>query len=130
MCPRTLSDRYDQTETDRALWFFSYWTTTDKTKFTAWSQVDQKFDCWEIGNFWQRMMKVPPLLLIRVKVFRKPKSYRKKWTLFLTHYTMLFGRISLIWTKYVMYSIRRCQNYKYRHKVSGNYFISDGENPL
>ena len=22
MCPRTLSDRYDQTETDRALWFF------------------------------------------------------------------------------------------------------------
>ena len=23
MCPRTLSDRHDQTETDRALWFFS-----------------------------------------------------------------------------------------------------------
>ena len=22
MCPRTLSDRHDQTETDRALWFF------------------------------------------------------------------------------------------------------------
>ena len=23
MCPRTLSDRHDQTETDRVLWFFS-----------------------------------------------------------------------------------------------------------
>ena len=23
MCPRTLSDRFDQTETYRALWFFS-----------------------------------------------------------------------------------------------------------
>ena len=23
MCPRTLSDRHDKTETDRALWFFS-----------------------------------------------------------------------------------------------------------
>ena len=32
MCPRTLSDRHDQTETDRALWFFStgpQWTNSN-----------------------------------------------------------------------------------------------------
>ena len=36
MCPQTLSDRHDQTETDKALWVFFYWTTTDKLEFTDW----------------------------------------------------------------------------------------------
>ena len=51
MCPRTLSDRYDQTETDRALWFFFYWTTMDKLEFTDWSEVQRGFGSGEIAVF-------------------------------------------------------------------------------
>ena len=54
MCPRTLSDRYDQTETDRVLWFFS--TGPDKIKFTDWFQVNQMLGCGEIAIFRPRMM--------------------------------------------------------------------------
>ena len=45
MCPQTLLDHHDQTKTDKALWFFFYWTTTDKLKFTDWSKVIQMFGC-------------------------------------------------------------------------------------
>ena len=47
MCPRTLSDCHDQTETDRALWVFFYWTTTFKFEFTDLSWVHQMFGCGE-----------------------------------------------------------------------------------
>ena len=40
------------------LWFF-YWTTTDKLKFTEWSEVQQKFGSGETAIFRQRMMITP-----------------------------------------------------------------------
>ena len=56
MCPGTLSDRHDQTKTDRALWFFFYLTTTDKLEFTDWSRVNRIFGCGENGILRWRMM--------------------------------------------------------------------------
>ena len=47
---------------------FFYWTTTNKLKFTDWSQVNQMLSCGEIAIFRQRMMFAPPPALTRVKL--------------------------------------------------------------
>ena len=60
MCPRALSDRHDQTKTDRALCFFFYWTTTGKLEFTDWSEVQRRLGSKEIAIFRQRMIIASP----------------------------------------------------------------------
>ena len=58
-CSRTLPDLHNQTDADRAICFFFYWTTTDKLEFTDWSRVHRIFGCGKNVILWWRMMIVP-----------------------------------------------------------------------
>ena len=69
MCPRTLSERHDQTETDRALWFFS--TGSQRTNLNGGSVTEKSRFSDRGGHL------APPPRLIRVKQFLVDTVYLK-----------------------------------------------------
>ena len=75
-----MSGRHDQTEKDRALSFFCYWTTTDRLEFTDWSEVQQRFGSGEIAIFRQggltKRVKYPAILYNTISTHLLSESER------------------------------------------------------